>query len=151
MVPGGPLRYFCRKPKMEITVIFPSKLHHVRSVQLPVALQHFYFQAAGSLPPRLYPALSPSYSEVERVPGAGPAHWVKTEQLTICPVSQLDPPPGRVCDCQWLLLCSLWAVCVLRVKNWLVSHATSRSHLLRHPSSRCPSSALQAMRLALSP
>lgn len=55
-----------------------------------------------------------------------------------------------ICLLVGLPVCLLQAVCVLQVKNWLVSHATSGSHLFCHPPSHCPNGALQAMRLALS-
>lgn len=143
-----PLRSFCRKEKVEIIVMFTPERCHMRSVQLPVALHTAYFQAERSLPTCLYPALSTSCSEVERVPGAGPADWT-VNYLSCCPTE----PTTRMCVplSLALLVRLLQAVCLLRVKNWLVSHATSRSHLLRHPYSRCPSNALQAIRLALSP
>lgn len=55
-----------------------------------------------------------------------------------------------ICLLVGLPVCLPQAVCVLQVKNWLVSHATSGSHLFCHPPSHCPNGALQAMRLALS-
>lgn len=35
-------------------------------------------------------------------PRGRPSSLNQTEQLSICPVVQLDPPPGCVSDCQWL-------------------------------------------------
>lgn len=55
-----------------------------------------------------------------------------------------------ICLLVGLPACLLQAVCVLQVKNWLVSHATSGSHLFCHPPSHCPNGALQATRVALS-